>query len=38
MNVYDSPDGKLKIHKNKISLLGGFLFFISNLYDKEKRK
>tara|TARA_B100000989_G_scaffold298764_1_gene289693 strand:+ start:10868 stop:11869 length:1002 start_codon:yes stop_codon:yes gene_type:complete len=30
-NIIDKPDGKLKRHKEKVSLLGGFII-ISNLY------
>lgn len=29
INIYDKPDGKLKIHNKRIPLLGGVLFFIN---------
>ena len=31
INIYDKPDGKLKIHNDKIPLLGGLLFFLNLL-------
>ena len=29
LNIYDHPDGKLKIHKAKIPLIGGFILIIN---------
>ena len=32
VNIYDKPDKKLKIHKNKTPILGGFIFFFYKFY------
>lgn len=32
INIYDKPDGKLKIHDKKVPLLGGVLFFINLIF------
>lgn len=29
INIYDNPDGKLKIHKHSVPVLGGILFFLN---------
>ena len=29
INIYDNPDGKLKVHLNRIPLIGGILLFFN---------